>query len=293
MNAITSTGEKLAQLVIILLISLMCASMLYPFIHLISISFSSPEAAMQQGFHLWPKQFSFASYDKAIHYRGIWTGYANTIFRTVVGTLLSLVFITMTAYALSKKRLPHRRFYTMFIVTTLFFNGGLIPTYLLVKNIGLMDSSWALILPMLINTFSLLVMRNFFMGIPHELEESAKLDGANDIRILVSIIVPLSKPILATVTLWMAVSHWNAWFDALIYIQSESKMVLQIFLRRIIIENSASEIDNMMQFGGQNVSSPETVKAAVLLISTLPILIGYPFIQKYFAKGIFIGSVKG
>ena len=197
--------------------------------------------------------------------------------------------MAMGAYPLSRKYLPHRNFYTMFIVVTMFFGGGLIPSYLLIKSLGLIDSRWVLIIPGLISTFSLLILRNFFMGIPEELEDSAKIDGANDMRILFGIIIPLSKPVLATLALWAAVSHWNAWFDALLYLQDQSKVVLQLFLRRLVI---SAEGDPMLQANPQQ-EAPETLKAAVIMFTALPILVVYPFLQRYFVKGILVGSLKG
>lgn len=287
-------GEKAFQVVAVILIAFLCMMMLYPFVHVIAISLSTPEEALRPGIHLYPRQLSFESYEKALKATGIWYGYANTIFRTVVGSVLSLTVMSMAAYALSKKYLPDRGFYTMFIVFTMFFSGGLIPTYILVKSLGFYDSRWVYIVPVLFNTFSMLIMRNFFMSLPNELEDSAKIDGANDIRILFSIVLPLSKPILATVALWSAIGHWNAWFDALIYIQDPQKIVLQIFLRRLVVESQDMEMRMIMeqQTGGQTIT-PETVKAAVLMVATLPILLVYPFLQKYFVKGVMVGSLKG
>ncbi|WP_199619289.1 carbohydrate ABC transporter permease [Paenibacillus alkalitolerans] len=251
---------------------------------------------MRSGIHLYPKELSFEAYKAALNSDGIWVGFSNTIFRTVVGTLLSLVLMALTAYPLAKKHLPHRTLFTMVILFTMFFQGGLIPTYLLIQNLGLIDSRWVYILapPFLINTFSMLIMRNFFMGIPAELEDSAKIDGANDIRILSSIVIPLSKPILATVALWAAVFHWNSWFDGLIYIQDQKKILLQIFLRRLVVENQNQELAMLMDMAtGPQLVTPETVKAAVLMVTVLPILLVYPFLQKYFVRGIMIGSLKG
>lgn len=262
---------------------------------MLAVSFSTPTEAIRPGLHLFPLEFSLDAYKNAFSSNQIWVGFGNTIFRTVVGTILALVFMSLTAYPLSKKYLPHRTFFTLLIVFTMFFQGGLIPTYLLIKEVGLMDSRLVYVLapPFFISTFSLLILRNFFMQIPAELEESAKMDGASDIKILFSIILPLSKPILATVGLWMAVNQWNSWFDGLLYIQDTDKMVLQTYLRRLVIENNTQEMQAMMdQTGGQDVV-PESIKAATIMLATIPILVVYPFLQKYFTKGIFIGSVKG
>ncbi|MGO4496004.1 carbohydrate ABC transporter permease [Paenibacillus sp. 2RAB27] len=288
-----SRGEIMFQFAAMTVIVALCISVLYPFVHGLSVSLSTPEEALRPGIHLYPKHFSMSSYKQSFQTNGIWVGYFNTLFRTVVGTFLSLVVMTLGAYALSKKYLPHRHFYTMLIVLTMFFSGGLIPTFLLIKSIGLYDTRWALIIPGLINTFYMIIMRNFFMELPQELEDSAKIDGANDIQILWRIVVPISKPILATIGLWMAVYHWNEWFHALIYIQDQSKIVLQILLRRLIVENDDMQMRELMAQASEDEVVSESVKAAVLMIATIPILVVYPFIQKYFVKGIMIGSLKG
>ncbi|GAA3402741.1 carbohydrate ABC transporter permease [Paenibacillus hodogayensis] len=294
MSSKMALSEKLFQTALVAFISLMCAAMLYPFIHVLSVSFSSYEESLRPGIHLYPRGFSLDAYKRTFASGDIFIAFGNSIFRTVVGTVLSVFAMALGAYPLSKKYLPHRTFYTMFFVFTMFFSGGIIPSYLLIKSLGLMDSRWVLILPTLFSTFTMFIMRNFFMSIPTELEESARIDGANDVRILLTIIMPLSKPILATVALWTAVSHWNAWFDAMLYISDHYKMVLQLYLRKLIIENQDQVMqDIMLHSTGEAPLTPETVKAAVLMIATVPIVIVYPFLQKYFAKGIMVGSLKG
>lgn len=286
-------GEKWFQLFAVMFITALSILFVYPFIHVLSISLSTPTAAMRSGLHLFPHEFSLEAYRKAVSSVQIWYGFRNTIFRTVVGTILSVVVMVMAAYPLSKKYLPDRRFYTLFIVMTMFFSGGLIPTYMLIKSLGMYDSMLVYIIPSLFSTFSLLILRNFFLGIPQELEDSARMDGANDIRILFSVVLPLSAPIIATITLWSAVRYWNEWFQALIYIQDQTKIVLQIYLRRLVVENQDMELRMLMsQQPGQETVTPETVKAAVLMIITGPIIIIYPFLQKYFVKGVMIGSLK-
>lgn len=291
-----TTGEKWFQAALIVFISLLCISMLYPFVHMMSISLSPPKEALRSGLHLFPREVTWEAYQRAVSVKGIWSGFSNTIFRTTVGTFLSLFMMALTAYPLSKKYLPNRLVFTWIIIFTMFFQGGLIPTYLLVKNIGLTDSLWVYVLapPFLISTFSLLIMRNFFMQIPAELEESMKMDGAFDLRILFSLVLPLSKPIIATLGLWSAVNHWNAWFDGLIYIQDPSKIVLQIYLRRLIVDNMDQELQSLMDQGTTgDAVIPETVKAATLMLTVIPIILVYPFLQKYFVKGILVGSLKG
>ncbi|WP_202887095.1 carbohydrate ABC transporter permease [Cohnella zeiphila] len=288
--------EKWFQAVAILIVGLLSLSILYPFVHLISVSFSTPTEAIRPGFHLYPREISLEAYRKTFDSRQIWIGFGNTAFRTAVGTALSLLFMALTAYPLSKRDLPHRTFYTMVFLFTMFFQGGLIPTYLLVKQLGLLDSRLVFLVapPFLISTFSLLIMRNFFASIPAELEDAARIDGAGDLRTLFSIVLPLSKPILATVGLWSAVGHWNSWFDGMLYIQDSSKMLLQTYLRRLVVENRDQDVQALMDqmIGVQDVI-PETVKAAALIVTVVPIVALYPFLQKYFVQGVMIGSLKG
>lgn len=288
-------GEAAFQFLLVIILTLVCITTLYPFIHVLSVSFSSASEAIRPGIHLFPREFTTAAYEKAVQLSGIWVGFGNTVFRTVVGTCLSVIVMSLGAYALSKKTLPHRGFITMAVVITMFFSGGLIPTFLLMKELGLYDTRMALVIPGVYNTFYMLIMRNFFMSLPEELEESARIDGAHDLRILFQLVLPLSKPILATISLWVAVHLWNEWFNALIYIQDQSKIVLQIYLRRLIVENMDNDVKMLMEqemvYVDQSVT--ESIKAAVLMIGTAPILLVYPFIQKHFVKGIMVGSLKG
>lgn len=292
MNWKMTRGELWFQGFLVIFISLICVMMVYPFLHVFSISLSTTKEAIRPGLHVIPLEVSFDAYKNVFATDGIWQAFYNTIFRTAAGTALSLLFMTMAAYGLGKRYLPHRVFWTMFFVFTMFFSGGLIPTFLLVKSLGLYDTRWALIIPVMFNTFSMLIMRNFFMNLPEDLEESAKIDGANELTILYRIIVPLSKPILATIALWTAVYHWNEWFIASIYNRSADLTVLQILLRRLIVQNITTDISTFIT-ALQTKVIPETIKSAVLMVTTLPILLFYPFLQKYFVKGILIGSLKG
>jgi putative aldouronate transport system permease protein len=284
-----SLGEKVFQIIVIAFLACVCIFMIYPFLHVFSISLSTGAEALRPGLHWYPHEISLGAWKRVLTTDSVWIAFGNTVFRSVVGTFLALLFMAMGAYPLSKKYLPHRNFYTMFIVVTMFFGGGLIPTYLLIKSLGFIDSRWSLIIPGLISTYSMLILRNFFMSLPEELEDSAKIDGASDLRILFTIVLPLSKPILATLALWSAVGHWNAWFDAMLYIQDQSKTVLQILLRRIVI---APEGNNLMN-GPIEEQEPETLKAAIIMFTALPILVVYPFLQKYFVQGVLVGSLKG
>lgn len=260
-----------------------------PFMQVISISFSPTEVINEYGMHLFPKKITLSGYKTIIAYDLVWKAYINSFIRVALGTVLSLFLYVLGGYPLAKRKLPHRKFWTWFIFFTMYFNGGLIPTYLLIKSLGLLDNFLALILPSAINVFTLLIVRNFIQMLPVQLEESAKIDGANDIQILFKVIIPLSKPVLATVALWTIVFYWNEWFQALLYIQSESKVVLQLVLRRILIDQS---IDKLSESDFLD-SNTESMKMAILVITLLPVMCVYPFLQKYFVKGVTVGSLKG
>ena len=274
-----------------LILALFSATIVVAFLHLLSISFSPSHIATKGGLHLWPKEFTLRNYAEVFKNDYIWIGYKNTIFITVVGTVVKLVFTAMGAYVLSKKYFPHRTFWTFFIVFTMFFSGGLIPSYLLNKNLGLMNNMLVLIIPGLISAYNLVIMRNFFQSLPEEVEESAMIDGAGRFRTFLTIVLPMSKPILATVGLWLAVGHWNSWYDVLLYITDDTKFTLQIVLRRILLTGS-KEVMEFTSTATEMVSS-EGLKAATVYVATLPILCAYPFLQRYFVKGINMGSLKG
>jgi putative aldouronate transport system permease protein len=239
-----------------------------------------------------PQYFSLDSYENVLSSIYVWYGFLWSIIRTVVGTAVALLFGYHYAYALSKRYLPNRGFWTTILIITMFFSGGLVPEYLLVKDLGLRNTIWALVLPGAISAYNITIMRNFLMAMPESLEESARIDGANDLTILYKILFPLSMPIIATVGLWTAVGHWNAWFDSMIYITEPEKQVLQVTLRRIVLEGSNQMVSQFGEEIGTKQTS-ETIKAAVTMVTALPILMVYPFIQKYFVKGVMVGSLKG
>lgn len=273
---------------------LLCLSILIPFIHLLSLSLSPSYVATASGLHMLPKDMTLDNYAKVFANQHIWVGYKNTLIRTVFGTAIQLAVTAMGAYVISKKFFPHRTFWTFIIVFTMFFGGGLIPSYLVVKNLGLINRYASLILPGLVSAFNLVIMRNFFSAIPEDYEESCMIDGAGRFTIFFRIIVPLSTPIIATVGLWLVVGHWNAWFDVLLYMQRDNMFTLQIVLRRIII--SGTQILDMTSgalFADQSEASVEGLKAASIYVATIPILCSYPFVQRFFVKGIMIGSLKG
>jgi putative aldouronate transport system permease protein len=288
------TGGELAfNVVNVLLLGILAFSTLYPFIYVLSMSFSTQAEASSAGFHLYPRAVTLTAYKMVFSNPEILIGYMNTLFRTIVGTFLTVTLSCMCAYPLARKNLPHRSLFIFLLVFTMLFNGGLVPTYLLIKNLGLLNNRLVYILPMLIQAFSVIIIKNFFEAIPESLAESASLDGAGDWRILFNIYIPLSKPVLATTALWAAVAHWNSWFDGLIYITDDRKQVLQIFLRRIVVEGNFMLIEKGLVNPDMTQFTPETIKAATIIVTIVPILLLYPFLQKYFVKGIMLGGVKG
>lgn len=269
---------------------LISAATVVPFLRVLTISLSPTEVVNRYGLHLFPTQITFEGYAKVLKHELIWSSYLNTIIRTILGTGISVFLYIIGAYPLSKSYLPNKKFWTVLIVFTMYFSGGLIPSYILVsKTLHLQNTIWALVLPPAVSAYTLIIVRNFFMSIPDEIEESAKIDGAHDITILFKIIVPLSKPVLATITLWSLVFHWNSWFDSMIYISEQKKWVLQYVLRLILLDGQTQD----MNITTQTLVNTDTMKMATLIVAALPIICVYPFVQKYFVKGVMIGSVKG
>jgi putative aldouronate transport system permease protein len=261
---------------------------IYPFW---SVFVDSIDGTISTGLKLWPGKFSLSAYGTVFSQNNILVAFLNSVLRTVVGMIIA-VFVTFgAAYALSKKRIPFNRFMTVYTIIPMFFGGGLIPFYIQMLRLSLIDNRWALILPAAWSGFNILVMRNFIYSIPSELEESALIDGANELIIAIRIFLPLSLPIIATVALWSAVDHWNEWFNAMIYIRSPSKQVLQVLLRRVLMESQLSEMYDDPTHAVRE--TEKSVRSALLFISTVPILIVYPFAQKYFIKGLTAGAVKG
>lgn len=288
---ITSRGDRIFEFFNYLFLTLLTLAFIVPLLFVLSSSFVSAAEQVRRGtFILIPQEFDFAAYQRIFSSRTIWTAYGVTLFRVIVGVAFNLFFTATFAYVLSKKGLPGRNILTLFIFIPLVFGGGLIPTFLTVDAVGLRNSVWALIIPSLVNPFWLLIMRNFFMTIPAELEEAATIDGASPLTVLFRIVLPLSMPILATIGLFYAVFHWNAWFDAAIYIDSVSKQPVQLLLRNVL--QSGVIMDQVA--GATDVQPPSSaLKAALTVITALPILCVYPFLQRYFVKGVLIGGVKG
>ena len=286
-----SVRGKSFDIVNYLILAIFSLTILFPFWNLFVKSISSPDAGIVEALQMWPKKFSAFNYQYVLNNRYIWSGYRETLIRTITGTVLSVTLTAMGAYTLSKKNLPNRGFWTTVVLIPMFFSGGMIPTYMWMVDLHLIDNRLALILPGLVSSYNLIIMRNFFMAVPEGLEESAKIDGAGSIRVFFSIVLPISKAVLATVALWVMVGHWNAWFDATIYIRDADKLPLQVVLRRILLEGTQQMMD--MNSTDTNHVTPDTLKAATTFICMLPIMCVYPFVQKYFVKGVIIGSLKG
>ena len=268
--------------------------MLYPLIFVLSASFSDPDMVLRGKVILFPKGITLTPYKMVFDNAKIWQGYRNTIFYTVLGTFINLFMTVLAAYPLSRKDMPYRRVLTLVIVFTMYFNGGLIPTYLLVRNLGMYNTVWAIVVPAAISTYNLIVARTFFeRNIPDELYESARLDGATNIRMLVSIVLPLSSAILAVLVLYYGVAHWNSYFSALIYLRNEKLFPLQIILRDILILSNTEQMGSNDVGMGEKIKMSEAIKYSVIVVSSVPILLLYPFLQKYFVKGVMIGAIKG
>ncbi len=288
-----SRGERIFNVSNIIFLTALMIAMFYPFYYVLVASVSLPEAIVQnRGILYHPLGFTTMAYQKVLDNPMILISYANTLFVVIVGTIINLFLTSFGAYGLSRKGLYFRNQLMFLITFTMFFSGGLIPTYLLVKSLGLTDTRWALVIPNAISAWNLIIMRTYFLGLPDSLEESAKLEGANDITILFKIIIPISMPIVSVMVLFYGVAHWNAWFDAMIYLKKRELFPLQLILREILI---ISNTDNMMADSADinKQSLSEIIKYATIIVATLPILVLYPFLQKYFVKGVMIGAIKG
>ncbi len=282
----------IGDVIIVVLLTLLAFSMFYPFLNLVFQSLSTNAAITKaEGMMLWPSEVTFDNYLYVFHYSNVWLSYKNTIFITVVGTSLSLVLTTMGGYALSKKDLPFRLPMTIYVLITMFIGGGLIPTYLNLRNLGFLNTLWVMIIPDTISVSNLLLMRNFFMAQPEELKESAYIDGASEFRTLISIVLPLSSAILATMTLFYGVSNWNEYTAAILYNHESKYYPIQVILNRMYKNSMQMVMDEDYLLAKPPAS--DAVRAATVIFATFPIMCSYPFLQKYFAKGIMVGSLKG
>ncbi|WP_154795870.1 carbohydrate ABC transporter permease [Occultella kanbiaonis] len=284
----TPAGKVFDAVNVIVLIGVGTIAIL-PFLYVLAGSFATEYELTTRPFFLWPNEFTTDAYASILSSSVFVRAFVTTIVVTGVGTAIQLVLTALMAYPLSKIDLPGRRTIMSLVVFTMVFSAGLIPTFLVVKQLGLLDTYWALILPAAINPFSLIIIKNFFQELPKELEESAKIDGANELRILRSVVMPLSKPVLATFALFYAVGIWNDYMSPLIYLNDTSKWTLQMFLRQVTAASSLTAED----LGNELPPPAQGIKFAVVMVATIPVLLAYPFLQKHFAKGMLIGSVKG
>ncbi|MEA4824122.1 MAG: carbohydrate ABC transporter permease [Clostridiaceae bacterium] len=295
-----SFGDRVFNTVNLTIMTIMMLAVLYPLIYIVSASISDPDLVNTGAVWLWPRGITFEGYYRVFQDNEIMIGYRNTIFYTVAGTIVNLFFTLTAAYSLSKSDLVGRNFLMLFCTFTMYFGGGMIPTYLLMKNLNLLNTFWILLLNGAISTTNLIISRTFFQnGVPKEIEEAAFIDGCSPIRAFATIVMPLSKALIGVMALYYGVGHWNSYFSAMIYITDRSKYPLQLVLREILVENqmkadmmtSGAYVDELLL--DAQVKAASLIRYAVIIVSSLPVLIVYPFLQKYFDKGVMIGSIKG
>ncbi|GBG05990.1 hypothetical protein PAT3040_00479 [Paenibacillus agaridevorans] len=282
--------DRIGPIFIYVALSALALVVVYPFIHVIAVSFSGRGEALRSGFHFYPRDFEWQAYKELLDYPFIWSGYGNTLFRMAVGTFLTLIVTICAAYPLSRPDFPMKRVLVLLLLFTMIFDGGIVPNYLLMKELHLLNSLWVYVLPSAASAFQVLVMLSFFRSIPDALIEAAKIDGARDMRILFRIVLPLSAPVMVTIGLWSLVHHINAFMDNLLYVTDQTKFVLQQVVRQILIEN---KLDPFTTATNLTPPAPESLKMASVIVCSLPVLVLYPFLLKYFEKGTMIGSVKG
>ncbi len=292
-----SYSDKIFDIVNLLVMLVLLLIFVWPLWFVVIASFSNPNEVWMGNVVLWPKGFTLVSYETLLEYKRIWVGYGNTLFYTVVGTLVNLVMTVCGAYPLSRKDFIPRHFFMFLFMLTMYFGGGLIPTYLVVNGLGLVDTRWAMIIPGAVSIYNIIITRTYFMNsIPPSLQEAATLDGANSFQYLMRVVLPLSKPIMAVIGLYYAVGHWNDFYTALIYLYKEELMPLQSFLRDMLMSTKLT-LNNLSGLDTATVELKthlaQTLKYSVIIVSTVPVLCIYPFIQKYFVKGVMVGSVKG
>lgn len=294
-----STGEKIVKFVNYALIILLCLSIVLPFLNILALSFNAGKDAERGGIYFWPRVWTLENYREVFTSANIGRAFAISIFRTALGTIAGVFLSAMAAYTLKSKTMPGVRFFTLMIFFTMLFSGGIIPYYMLLKGLHLTNTIWVYVLPGLYSAWNLIIMRTFFQQISISLEESAKLDGCSDFGIFMRIIMPLSKPVLATISLFTAVSHWNDWFTGAFFVRTASLRPLSTLLQEMLTKQDAIR-ESLMQAAGSNQFqmlermqlTGDSLKMATIIVVVAPIIAAYPFIQKYFAKGAMIGSVK-
>lgn len=287
----TRWSSRLFDWIVGIAIAFVCIITLYPFIYVVSVSVSQTSSVIANEITLLPRGFNLAAYETVFNYRGIWVAYANTLFYTGAGTAISLLLTTFAAYPLSRKDWKFRPAATLLVAITMWFGGGMIPFYLVVKDLGLLNTRVIILIYAALSAFLIFIMRTYFDSLPKELEESARIDGASDMRLLFQIILPLSKPVLAVVGLYYAVGKWNAYLWEMIFLHRDDYLPLQVLLVRIVKDQSfGSEIERAITQGVDVV--PITIQYAAIVVAIVPILMVYPFLQKYFVKGVMIGAIK-
>ena len=288
-------GGRIFTLFNTLFMIFMCVICVVPILHVFWASISDPALVeTSSGILLYPLgETSFNAYRIILKYKGIWTGYRNTLFYVVAQCLITGVLTVVAGYIMSRKRFRYRNSVMMFFAFTMLFNGGMIPTYMVVRNLHLLDTYWACLIPGAISVFNIIIMRTAIMGIPDSLEESARMDGAGELTVMFRIILPLCKATFAVIILFTAVGKWNSWFDALLYLSDKQKYPLQMYMREILINNDNSATQNSADMLENSQLYKTLVKYGSIIVSTVPILCVYPFVQKYFVTGVMIGSVKG
>jgi len=295
-----SLSSRLLDVFVHLTMLFVLAITLLPIIHIVAVSLSDPSEILRGHVSLWPKQFNLRAYFTILNDRVVPRSFLNSVLITALGTFINIVMTTMMAYVISKPEIPFRRLVIGFILVTMFFSGGLIPSFLLVHSLGMYDTIWALVIPGAISSYYLIIMHSFFKSFPAELEDAAKIDGCNDLQTLWKIVLPLSKAAIATISLFYAVGHWNSYFGAYIYLSNKDLFPLQLILREIILQSTMAETlarQGMAELANEVSSkfslTPESIQYSTLVISIIPMLIIYPFVQRYFVQGVMIGSLKG
>jgi len=289
-----SLGDEIVQVLIYVFIAAFALLTVLPFLYILAGSFATEKELTERAFFIIPKVFSLNAYSYILKTGDVFRGLKNSIILTALGTTVNMIFTTTFAYPLSRKYFRGRDAILNFVIVTMIFSGGMIPSYILVSSLKLLDTRWALILPGAISAFNMIIVKNFFQGIPQELEEAAKIDGCSDIGIFAKIMLPLSKPVLASISLFYAVGHWNEYFNAMLYINNSDLEVVQAVLRRIVLlSGSIDAAGQAIDYGLTGAPPAKAIKMAVTVVATVPILLVYPFVQKYFTQGVMVGAVKG
>ncbi|WP_106766428.1 carbohydrate ABC transporter permease [Paenibacillus faecalis] len=292
---IETRGDRIFNVLNYTVLIMITLIVLYPLLFVLSASFSDPQTVLRGEMLLWPKGVNLNSYEKIFQNKDIMSGFTNTLIYTTVGTAINLTMTILAAYPLSRKDFVGRNAIMALLVFTMFFSGGMIPTYLLIKNLDMLNTLWVMIIPNAVSIWNIIIMRTFFQqSIPGELQEAATIDGCSNIKILTRIILPLSMPIIAVTILFYAVGHWNAFFNALLYLSDKDKFPLQLILREILIQGQTNDMVKMSTESAiKQQREVEGIKYAVLVVANIPMLVLYPFLQRYFVKGVMIGAIKG